>query len=137
MSTARCKRLPLRSRQSTAWRSARGARSTASSSSRRLRAGPRPTRRWPPAPQRTDTDFGVTCGAQHRKNGVAATRRHVFKRLAMTLQEKVEHPEPSPGISAFGPSRVDHRELPWLHFNQSVLEKAENDRHPLLERLHF
>ncbi len=54
----------------------------------------------------------------------------------MNIPEKIE-PDAGARIEGFGPSRYFNRELSWLNFNKRVMEEAENERHPLLERLRF
>src|SRR5436305_7648951 len=58
----------------------------------------------------------------------------------MTRISAVQRGKPEATTHAVAPDSPDrfiNRELSWLDFNHRVVEEAENERHPLLERLRF
>jgi len=55
----------------------------------------------------------------------------------MNIPEQISPEGAATRIAAFGPDRFYNRELSWLNFNKRVMEEAQNERQPLLERLRF
>ncbi len=77
-----------------------------------------------------------------KKNDNVARLQSGAKRNARTTKPRRKKPAPPAdkglhGQTSLDPSLYINRELSWLEFNQRVLEEAQNEWHPLLERAKF
>jgi polyphosphate kinase len=66
----------------------------------------------------------------------SARRETAPRETAIQHSAAEHHPKVAP-IALDSPERFINRELSWLDFNHRVVDEAENERHPLLERLRF
>jgi polyphosphate kinase len=67
-----------------------------------------------------------------------ASARNKMRDKALVESERAQGPDAEPnGGPPEGAERFYNRELSWLQFNRRVLEEAQNEAHPLLERLRF
>lgn len=80
-----------------------------------------------PEPRNAESVSTLQSGAKRK----ARTTKPRRKKLAPQADKGLQ------GQTSLDPSLYINRELSWLEFNQRVLEEAQQERHPLLERAKF
>lgn len=77
---------------------------------------------------------------QHHRFHTAYAERRFAKQKALNLRKLTERarlPKKQLAAPAYGEERFFDRDLSWLAFNARVLQEAQDERVPLLERLKF